>query len=70
MTPAQTCATCRFHLRAPQAALSGECHGAPPSVLRHWSVRGLEVLAVWPVTQLEDWCGAWQMISPLRERTP
>lgn len=53
---AETCGTCRYHLGR-QSDGTGECHGAPPSVLRYFSVRGMVTLPLWPVTPGSAWCG-------------
>lgn len=62
------CGTCRFHVRETRdparPALTGHCHGGPPSVLRYYSNTGLVELAVWPTTQVDEWCGQWQGTAP------
>lgn len=65
----QTCGTCRFHVRDARAVV-GACHGAPPSVFRYFGLRGLVERVLWPMTTVDDWCGAWQARAPGRPLTP
>lgn len=61
------CATCVYWAKQ-QHGDAGECRIAPPMPVLYGQMvtAGLggadgEVLAVWPVTNAEDWCGAHEV---------
>ncbi len=74
MKKSKTCETCMFH------DLEGFRKEYPPNVARVSQTKGLcrlhapcivvldhdHAVTLWPETELDDWCGAWQ----LRMETP
>jgi hypothetical protein len=55
-----SCKTCKFWNEIPDYALSGHCQRyAPRAHVSRNSGIFETVMAHWPVTAEEDWCGEW-----------